>query len=73
MPPVRVGAVLVLMLVGGLVLLAFGAQGAIRVGLDHDRAEWVPGPWWARLIIFVLIAVVGMLLADRGKTATPKS
>ena len=56
--------------VAGIVLLVLGAQGGIRLLADHDNAGlfgWLPGGFAVRLLAFVLVAVVGAMLARRGK------
>jgi hypothetical protein len=60
----------VIALVAGVVLLALGAQGGIRLVVDHDNAgllSWLPGGFAARLLCYVLITVVGVALANWGK------
>ncbi|AUI58584.1 hypothetical protein [Amycolatopsis sp. BJA-103] len=61
----------------GMVAVAAFAQAAIRSLFDHSAAqlwgafEWVPGGWGGRLIVFLLLAAAGVVLAgwahDRGK------
>ncbi len=53
------------------------AQAAIRSLFDHSATQlwgafgWVPGEWGGRLIVFLLLAAAGVVLAgwahDRGK------
>ncbi|MFC9255355.1 hypothetical protein ACFWMR_33580 [Amycolatopsis thailandensis] len=61
----------------GMVAVAVFAQAAIRSLFDHSATQlwgafdWVPGEWGGRLIVFLLLAAVGVVLAgwahDRGK------
>ncbi|MEU4449157.1 hypothetical protein AB0K14_33950 [Actinosynnema sp. NPDC050801] len=53
----------------GMVLLVLGAQGAIRLLLDHDRSGllgWVPGGFAVWLSCYVVGVVVGAVLAGWG-------
>jgi hypothetical protein len=57
------------MLVLGMILLAVGAQGAIRQLVDHYNAglfSWVPGGFGAQLAGHLVLAVAGLLLAGWG-------
>lgn len=66
----------VLTLVGGMVLLVLGAQGAIRLLVDHDNAgllSWMPGGFAARLLGYLLIAVIGVALARWGGRRSDRS
>lgn len=57
-------------LVVGMVLLALGAQGAIRLLVDHDNAGllgWVPGGFAAQLSCYAVMTALGVLLAGWGK------
>ncbi|CAL9328358.1 hypothetical protein SUDANB15_00017 [Streptomyces sp. enrichment culture] len=50
----------------GVVLLALGAQGAIRQLIDHDKAGllgWLPGGFAAGITIYVLAIVIGAVVA----------
>ncbi|MEV8456467.1 hypothetical protein AB0467_23975 [Streptomyces sp. NPDC052095] len=50
----------------GAVLLAIGAQGAIRLLIDHDNVGllgWLPGGFAAGITVYVLGAVVGGVVA----------
>ncbi|GAA3503466.1 hypothetical protein GCM10019016_105760 [Streptomyces prasinosporus] len=50
----------------GVVLLALGAQGAIRQLIDHDNAGllgWLPGGFAADITIYVLAIVIGAVVA----------
>ncbi|MBB5857802.1 hypothetical protein ACFQ05_19525 [Amycolatopsis umgeniensis] len=61
----------------GMVAVAVFAQAAIRGLFDHSATQlwgafdWVPGEWAGRLIVFLLLAAAGVVLAgwayDRGK------
>ncbi|UQI44404.1 hypothetical protein M1P56_08610 [Streptomyces sp. HU2014] len=60
--------------VAGAVLLVLGAQGVIRLLIDHDKGGllgWVPGGFAVRLTCYVVVGVAGALLAgwaeDRAK------
>lgn len=60
----------VIVLVVGMVLLVGGAQGGIRLVLDHANAGLLgglPGGFAAQLICCVVIAAVGVALASWGK------
>lgn len=66
----------VIALVAGMVLLALGAQGGIRLVADHDNAgllSWLPGGFAARLLCYVFIAAVGVALANWGKHRSDRS
>jgi hypothetical protein len=61
-------------LVIGMVLLVVGAQGAIRLLLDHEDAGllgWLSSGFAARLSCYAAIAVAGLLLAGRGSRRKP--
>ncbi|MGM1059796.1 hypothetical protein [Saccharothrix sp. Mg75] len=56
-------------LVIGMVLLVVGAQGAVRLLVDHGNAgllDWLPGGFAVRLSCYAVLAVAGLLLAGRG-------
>ena len=56
-------------LIIGMVLLALGAQGAIRLVADHDNAgllRWMPGGFGAWLSGYVVAALAGIGLAAWG-------
>ena len=53
----------------GMVLLVVGAQGAVRLLVDHgasDLLSWVPGGFAVWLTCYAASAVVGALLAGWG-------
>ncbi|WP_157521693.1 hypothetical protein [Herbidospora cretacea] len=53
----------------GMVLLILGAQGAIRMLVDHDDAGllgWLPGGFAARIAVYVVITIAGIALAGWG-------
>lgn len=53
----------------GMVLLALGAQGAIRLLIDHSHAgllSWLPGGFAVWLSCYVVVTVVGGALAGWG-------
>ena len=53
-------------LVAGMILLALGVQGAIRLLVDHDNAgllSWMPGGFGVWLTVDLIAAVVGAVLA----------
>jgi hypothetical protein len=61
------------LLVLGMVLLVVGAQGAIRILIDHDNAGllgWLPGGFGVHLAAYVVLAVAGLLLAGQAKGRT---
>ncbi|MEU4426186.1 hypothetical protein AB0F81_36665 [Actinoplanes sp. NPDC024001] len=61
-------------LVIGLILLVVGAQGAIRLLVDHDNGgilRWVPGGFAVQLTCFVVMAVGGLFLAAWAKRRSP--
>jgi hypothetical protein len=63
----------VVVLVLGMVLLAVGAQGAIRQLADHDNAgllDWLPGGFGVQLAGHVAVALAGLLLAGWGSRRT---
>ncbi|MFK0245413.1 hypothetical protein ACIQUM_11990 [Amycolatopsis azurea] len=61
----------------GMVAVAVFGQAAIRSLFDHSATQlwgafdWVPGAWGGRLIVFLLLAAAGVVLAgwahDRAK------
>ncbi len=66
----------VVVLVGGMVLLVLGAQGGIRLLVDHDNAgllSWLPGGFVAQLVCYVVIAAVGVALAGWGKQQSDRA
>lgn len=59
----------VVILIMGMVLLAVGGQGAIRLLLDNSGAgqfAWVPGGFVGQLIASVAVAIFGLALAGWG-------
>ncbi|GAA0266271.1 hypothetical protein GCM10009539_61320 [Cryptosporangium japonicum] len=63
-------------LVVGMVLVAVGAQGAIRLVVDHDDAGllgWVPGGFWVRLACYLVAVVVGLGAAAWGAPKTQRT
>ncbi|MEU0569301.1 hypothetical protein ABZ297_28545 [Nonomuraea sp. NPDC005983] len=59
----------VTVLIVGMLLLALGAQGAIRLLADHGNAgllAWLPGGFAVRLTLYATAAVAGALLAGWG-------
>jgi hypothetical protein len=55
----------------GTIVLALAVQGAIRIVIDHAHtglASWVPGGFPAQLAAFVIVAVVGLLVAGWAHT-----
>lgn len=58
----------VVLLVLGMVLLVLGAQGGIRLLVDHDNGgilEWLPGGFAAQLGGFAAMTLVGIIVAAR--------
>ncbi|GAA4202267.1 hypothetical protein [Actinocatenispora rupis] len=56
-------------LIAGMVLLALGVQGGIRLLADHANAGllgWLPGGFPVRLACYAVVAAVGVLLAGWG-------
>lgn len=54
-------------LITGMVLLVLGAQGGIRLLVDHDNAGllgWLPGGFAAQLSCYAVITLAGVLLAS---------
>ncbi|MCD9143432.1 hypothetical protein [Streptomyces albireticuli] len=52
--------------IAGAVLLVLGAQGVIRLLIDHDNGGllgWVPGGFAVRLACYVVAGAAGALLA----------
>jgi hypothetical protein len=63
----------VVVLVLGMVLLVLGAQGGIRLLVDHDNAgvlQWLPGGFAAQLGCFGLMTLLGAALAAAGGSET---
>ncbi|MCX0272887.1 hypothetical protein NLM24_19675 [Nocardia zapadnayensis] len=59
----------VAVLVGGMLLLVLGAQGAIRILADHDDAgllSGLPGGFPVQLLVYAAAAGLGALLAGWG-------
>jgi hypothetical protein len=59
----------VAVLVGGMLLLVLGVQGAIRILADHDDAGLLgglPGGFAVQLVAYVVAAGLGALLAGWG-------
>jgi hypothetical protein len=60
-------------LVVGMILLVLGAQGGIRLLVNHGDAgllRWMPGGFAVWLSCYVVITVAGMLLAGRSGRKT---
>jgi len=58
----------VLILIAGMLMVALGGQGSIRQLLDHEYAgllSWLPVEWGARLAIYAVVLVIGLVLAGR--------
>ncbi|MEV6134819.1 hypothetical protein AB0L63_01855 [Nocardia sp. NPDC051990] len=58
-------------LVAGMVLLALGAQGAIRILVDHSNSGllgWMPGGFAVQLLCYVVLAGAGAALAHWGNS-----
>lgn len=56
----------------GVVLLALGAQGAIRQFVDHGNAGllgWLPGGFAVSITVHVLAVVGGAAIASRAHAA----
>lgn len=55
----------------GMVLVVASAQAAIRLLIDHSKSQvwglldWVPGGWGGQLVVLVMLAAGGAILADR--------
>jgi hypothetical protein len=50
----------------GVVLLALGAQGAIRQLINHDNAGllgWLPGGFAASITVYAVAVVIGAVVA----------
>jgi hypothetical protein len=63
-------------LIIGMVLLALGAQGAIRLMADHDNAgllRWMPGGFGVWLSCYVVATVLGVGLAAWGTQKTKRA
>jgi hypothetical protein len=55
--------------IAGLVMLALGVGGGIRLLSDHGNSGlmgWVPGGFSAQLIAYAVLAVAGLVLAGWG-------
>jgi len=60
-------------LIAGMVLLVLGAQGGIRLLVDHDNAGllgWLPGGFATQLSCYAVITLAGVLLAGWGSRKT---
>ncbi|GAA1255515.1 hypothetical protein GCM10009677_01760 [Sphaerisporangium rubeum] len=56
-------------LVAGMVLLVVGAQGAVRLLVDHENAgllAWLPGGFGVRLACYGLAVAASLSLAGWG-------
>ena len=56
-------------LILGMILLAIGAQGAVRLLLDADDAgllSWLPVGFAGQLVAYIALAAVGVALAAWG-------
>ncbi|MEU7138972.1 hypothetical protein ABZ942_05945 [Nocardia sp. NPDC046473] len=55
----------------GMVLLVASAQAVIRLVIDHRKSQvwglldWVPGGWGGQLVVLVVLATGGGILAER--------
>ena len=66
----------VAVLIVGMVLLAVGAQGAIRLVIDSadpGLLSWLPGGSIVQLIVYVAIAIAGLVLAGWGADRARKA
>ncbi|MGZ0147393.1 hypothetical protein ACXJJ3_09995 [Kribbella sp. WER1] len=53
------------LLVVGMVVLAIGGQGAIRLLIDHDNRglmNWLPGGFTGALVADLALVVIGLAL-----------
>jgi hypothetical protein len=70
------GSMYVTAMILGMVLLAVGAQGAIRLVVDNADAgllSWVPGGVVAQLVLYVAIAAAGLVMAAWGADRARKA
>lgn len=61
----------VLVQIIGVVVAAIGAQGAIRIIIDHTNTwlvDWVPGGFPAQLAAYVIAALVGLIVGGWANT-----
>ncbi|MFI6042978.1 hypothetical protein ACIA8C_15160 [Nocardia sp. NPDC051321] len=55
----------------GMVLVVASAQAVIRLLIDHSKSQvwglldWVPGGWGGQIVMLVVLAAAGAILADR--------
>ncbi|MFI6997413.1 hypothetical protein [Nocardia sp. NPDC050175] len=55
----------------GMVLLVASAQAVLRLFIDHRKSQvwgvldWVPGGWGGQLVVLVVLATCGGILAER--------
>jgi hypothetical protein len=62
--------------IAGMVLLVLGAQGAVRLLIDHDNAGvlgYFPGGFAFRLACYAVLAVGGVLLAGWANTRAKRA
>ncbi|GAA4905909.1 hypothetical protein LX16_3445 [Stackebrandtia albiflava] len=60
----------------GMALLVLGAQGGIRLLVDHEDAgllEFLPGGFAARLAVYLVAAVTGAVLAAVATTRAKRN
>ena len=63
-------------LILGMVLLALGAQGAIRLLIDEADAgllAWLPGGFVVQLIAYVALTIAGVAMASWGADRARKA
>ncbi len=66
----------ILVLIVGMVLLAFGGQGAIRLLLgagDGGLLAWLPGGFVGQVLAYLVLAGLGLALAARGRERARRS
>ncbi|MFI6171342.1 hypothetical protein ACIBCN_31515 [Nocardia sp. NPDC051052] len=55
----------------GMVLVVASAQAVIRLLIDHSKSQvwglldWAPGGWGGQIVVLVVLAAAGAILADR--------
>lgn len=62
--------------VTGIALLVLGAQGGIRLVIDHANTGllgWLPGGFAAQLVCYVVIATLGVALTSWGKRQSDRA
>ncbi|MBB5981247.1 hypothetical protein [Kribbella solani] len=62
-------------LVVGMVVVAIGGQGAIRLLIDHDNrglVDWMPGGFTGALLADLALVLIGLILGGIAGARRPK-